>query len=739
MIKRVTKDFETRSQCDLRKAGAYKYSLHPTTQPTCLAFKILGHSTVYFLNFEMVNRQWKDLPENLRSLWKKLIDEDYEFSAHNSFFERCIYDNILVKRLGWPKIPPRMRRCTAAKAASCALPRNLEGAGEALKLRIQKDKRGYVAMMKTCKPTKQYNEWQKIKLAVSERLSKYQKLTPKQQKWYDSGKTCPPMFLEPDADPDTWNTLYTYCKIDVRAEEAVDQALPDLIPSEQEIWHLNQMLNWRGLRIDLPTVKKIVGIIETESKVKLKELDSLTMGLVTKPGARKSILEFLALEGIELPDLKSKTVDDNLQGFKLSEDMHRLLEIRKALSMTSNKKYNAMIARANDDERVRDILLYHAASTGRDGGTGIQPHNFPRGLIKMSKDRPYATVENVAELDHEMLKILYGDSLGILFSALLRNMLIPSEGSEFFVADFSKVEVAVLWWLADNKPGLKILRDGLDPYKYQASANTGKAYIAIPEEGDERQLGKAQVLGCGFGMGWRKFKQAAWEMYRLKLTDKQSQEAVKKYREANKAVVVLWKLYEKAAIDVVKIGGVQEAGKCKFIYNPNKKYGGCTFLWVELPSGRRLAYADPEINWRVRQYERTEYFIEGVWVRENEDDLKNLKTRTVTETSSPMETLEFWAVNSKTKKWALERTWGGTLAENITQAVARDLMMPGMVRLEKRGYKALLMVHDEGICEREIGKGDVEEFSKILCEKPPWGSGLPVEAKGWRGPRYRKG
>src|SRR5690606_30671139 len=114
-VKRVTKDFETRSMADLKKVGAYKYSLHPSTQPTCLAFKILGEDRVYFLPFHVVNRRWVDQPMELRLLWVKLINDGYEFSAHNSFFERCIYDNIMVKRYGWPAIDPRMRRCTAAK------------------------------------------------------------------------------------------------------------------------------------------------------------------------------------------------------------------------------------------------------------------------------------------------------------------------------------------------------------------------------------------------------------------------------------------------------------------------------------------------------------------------------------------------------------------------------------------------------------------------------------------------
>lgn len=717
MKKRVTFDFETRSACDLKKAGAYKYSLDPTTRPTCLAFKIHGKKGVYFLDFEMVGRKWENLPSDLKIMWSEFINEGYEFSGHNAFFETCIYKNILRDRLGWPDIPFKLFRCTAAKAASCALPRNLADAGASINLAIQKDKRGYNAMMATCKPTKKYNAWKK----AVEDMGAGKHLKAKRQELAMS--PAPKMFLDPSDSPEIWNTLYTYCKIDVKAEEQLDEALPDLIPSELEIWFLNQKLNWRGLRIDIPTVSKIVDIMQIENKSKLKELDTLTMGLVTKPGARASILEFLALDGIELPDIKAKTVSDALEGFKLTDDARRLLEIRKALSMTSTKKYQGFLNRANTDDRVRDILLYHGASTGRDTGSGIQPHNFPRGLIKVDKNRPYAAVEKIIECDKEMLNLLYGPSLAILFSAVLRNMIVPTAGRELFVADFSKIEVAVLWWLADNKPGLKILNDGLDPYKYMAAENTGMHYKMIGDDSDDRQLGKAQVLGCGFGMGGVKFQDTAWVQYRLKLTLEQSKRAVANYREANEAVPALWDEYEQAAINAVENSGIViSAGLCRF-YVENR------FLWIELPSGRRLAYRDPSIIWRVREYEVVE---------EISDEHGNLIRTSQTVQSRPQKTLEFWAVNSKTKKWNGERTWGGTLTENIVQATARDLMMPAMVRLEKKNYQALLMVHDEGICEKDIGKGSIEEFVEILCERPDWAVGLPLEAKGWNGPRYRK-
>lgn len=360
---RITFDYESRSRTDLKKCGAYKYSVDPSTQMTCMAFKEPGNPKVYFLDFGMVGRPWSELPFELRKTWKGFIDRGYQFSGHNVFFDSCLYKNIAVKRLGWPEIPDRQYRCTAAKAAACALPRSLAGAGEAMKLRVQKDFRGYAAMMATCKPTKAYIAWEKKGRIGPE----------------------PKVFLEPEDAPEVWQTLYTYCRIDVKAEEELDQSIPDLIPQEQEIWFLNQKLNWRGLRIDIPLVEKIVGIMKEESGKKLKQLDTLTMGLVTKPGARASILEFLELEGVKLPNLQKKTVEDKLNDFTLSPDMYQLLELRKALSLSSTKKYQSFISRAGCDHRVRDILLYHGASTGRDTGTGIQPHNFPRNLIKQKE------------------------------------------------------------------------------------------------------------------------------------------------------------------------------------------------------------------------------------------------------------------------------------------------------------------------------------------------------------------
>ena len=711
-MKRVVFDFETRSKSNLKREGAYKYSLDPMTKPTCLAFKIIGHKTIYFLPFETINKRWENLDPNLKLLWLRLISEGYEFTAHNAFFEKCIYENILVTRYGWPFISRLKYRCTAAKAAACALPRSLEGAGEALELTIQKDRKGYQAMMATCKPTAAWTAWNKLQLRIKngERMTEKSRLKAQLPE--------PPVFLEPKSAPDVFKTLYDYCKIDVKAEEKLDQALPDLIPSEQKVWDLNQILNWRGLRIDIPTVKKIVAIMNDEKETKLKELDSLTMGLVTKPAARQSILEFLELEGVKMDNLQSKTVDDKLQGFDLSLDAHRLLTIRRALTQTSTKKYYSFLDRVCVDGKARDNVLYHGASTGRDGGTGINPYNFPRGLIKIDPERPYAVVKNIISCDPEMLKILYGESLSIVFSAVLRNMIIPSDGFELFVADFSKIEVAVLWWLADNEPGLEILRAGLDPYKYQAAANMGKTYDEIEDHGDERQLGKAQILGAGYRMGWKRFKETAYSMYRLKLTSRQSVDAIQSYRTNNRAVVELWEKYENAAIQAIETGKETYAGKCSFLVKDR-------FLWVTLPSGRKLAYRQPEITMRAVTYTALETDQKG-------------KDIEVEKTGRPKKTFQFLGLAKSKKTLQTEFSHGGILTENIVQATARDLMMPALLRLEDAGYQVLLSVYDEAVCQNLIGDGSVSEFVRLMCQTPSWAKGLPIEAKGWRGKRYRK-
>ena len=98
--------------------------------------------------------------------------------------------------------------------------------------------------------------------------------------------------------------------------------------------------------------------------------------------------------------------------------------------------------------------------------------------------------------------------------------------------------------------------------------------------------------------------------------------------------------------------------------------------------------------------------------------------------------ITFWGVNSQTKKWNLTSTYGGKLVENITQAVARDLMAEAMLALDDAGYEIVLTVHDEIITE--VTDGTIQEFTKIMEQVPSWATGLPVRVEAYESRRYRK-
>jgi len=738
MVK-ITVDFETRSRTNLKKTGAFEYSKCPSTIATCLAYKPKG-GPVTLWDFHQMQKPFSEFPWQFQKAWKEWIESsDVLFVAHNAFFEECIYNNVLVARLGWPKIPLYKWRCTAAKAAAVAIPRNLADAGAVMKLRVQKDFEGHRVMMKLCKPTSAHNAWKKA-------LEKAQARGHDEvvdQLWNEE----PPEFWTPETAPEDFQTLYKYCKIDVLAEELLDESLPDLNFFEQKLWFLDQKINWRGVQVDMPVVNKISEIMSRESKIMGKELDSLTMGLVSSGNARNQILEFLKMEEIELPDLKAKTVDDFLKNGKVTGDAKKLLEIRRALSKASTAKYQKFQWCAASDGRVRDLFLYHGASTGRWGGKNVQPQNFPRGIIKDIDE----AIFRIKDAELEDLKLLYGQNLMPLFSSVLRGMFVASPGHELFVEDLNAIETRVLWWLASHQEGLSMFHKGEDPYKHQASAIFRKSVLEITD--DERQVGKAAVLGCGYQMGPKKFMTSAWDVYRAKVDLDLAKVAVTAYRELHYPVTELWEKYNNACIFAVENPGRRyRVGAVRFFFEKG-------FLWIELPSGRRLAYKDPSVS-----FSKT-FVMTGISDTGDDDTIyaasadmyRDAIQKGYKKTNEFMsKRLKYFAVNHKAKKvdciipkWTQEATYGGKIAENIVQAVSRDVLAEGMIRAEKKGFCVLMHSHDEMVSEAPINKFKkvfdskgvlyCPEYREILETAPTWAGGLPLKASGWVGLRYRKG
>lgn len=654
----LTIDFETRSEIDIRKVGAWLYSMHPSTEVLCMAQKA-GDTPVKLLSPDLFYVHSK-------SKVRTVLGDYFTLEAHNAGFEYAIWHNIMCKRFNWPQISVDRWSCSAAKAASYGLPRSLDGASRAMGLATQKDMSGHRLMLKMCKPR---TKWRK---------------TGEGEKWHE--------------DSDDLNRLYEYCKTDVETEYELSSALKPLPSFEKKIWALDQVINRRGISCDLGLVHsaiKMIAALEGDAK---DEIFDLTDGEVGSLGQVAKIIEFLhnTFDYFDIENLQAETVEELLKGH-LYPKAKRILELRQLHSKASTKKYKAMLARSDAAGKIRDTLMYHGAHTGRWAGMGIQPHNY----LKPVFDR--LSIENLAI---PAIKAGYVDELSLMFgspmdalASSLRASLCAADGKTLIGADYSAIEARVLLWLVNDEAALDLYYSGECLYRDMASRIYNKPINEITKE--QRDLGKRAVLGLGYQMGPPRFKSSCWEYGKVKVDLFFAKKVVKIYRDRYVKVKDFWKDVNRSAINAVKIKSneyyhaVGDKG-LGFEYKP-------PFLYCHLPSGRKLAYKDPSLY--LGKYDKV--------------------------------ALRYWGVDSKTRKWTRQDTYGGKLVENIVQATARDIMAEGMLRAEAADYPIVLTVHDEVIAEPTRDK-TVEEFVDLLTEVPEWAEGCPIDAEGWKGQRYRK-
>lgn len=657
-------DYETRSKADLKRCGAYEYSRHPSTELLCAAWRI---GTKADLRKQKVT-VWTPFAKRVvpLPLQQAFADPEIIFVAQNAFFEQVITYHVL------PKYPGALRRdkgvsierwlCTATQLASHAMPRNLENGAKALGLPIEKDMEGHRLMLKMSKPRKP---------------TKHNK-----DEWH---------FTRADL-----NRLMQYCATDVEAETEVFLSLPELNEREKKIWYLDQRINWRGFGVDRDLAAQTLRMAILETSNLNEEARRISGGELQSANQREVMLKLVKRMGADLPDLRAKTIADALsEGLVTDHTAKRLLEIRQSVSKTSTAKYPAFLARSASDGRLRDMLTYHAASTGRWGGAGVQPQNFPRGNIKNTTQ----AAEILKDGDLEMVRLIYGDPMSA-FSSCLRSVIVPSEGNELFCADYAAIEARVLFWVANHQDGIQAFLDDRDLYRELAAIIFGVKVEEVTK--DQRFVGKQATLGCGYNMGWKKFIQTCKNLGQ-DVDEEIAQAAVKAYRSVNSPVVQLWGKIERAAIAAV------QNPKKKFTINRTSWFMQNNFLYCELPSGRRLAYHRPKI-----QYVRTPW-----------DEKRPC--------------LYHWQVHPlNKKKWIFAGTYGGKLVENVVQAISRDFMAEAMLRVEAAGYQVVLTVHDELVAERAKGEKEAEDFCNLMAGLPAWGKGCPIKVEGWKGERYRK-
>lgn len=705
---RIIGDFETRSEIDIRDVGAWVYSLHPSTRILCMSYKLVNpdgsviHPTKLW-------RAWHGdpFPADLRE-W---IEAGYVFEAHNAMFERCICTNILLPQY---KIPlPKYWADTMAACAYRALPMDLDTVGSVLDLSTKKDKRGKELLRKLCQP-------QKLKKADI----KAGKVYPN---WCDDE----PLMLE----------LYDYCITDADTENALGIAVHDLPPDEYNVWCLDQEINMRGVHVDVEALRAAVKIRDAVFEKLLAKLGTITNGEVGTADERDKIIRWAETKGVYLENMTADYVEEQVQRLERAlkdngenadaRAVLSVLQIRQTLGKASIKKLDKFLEWLPPDHRLRGLLQYHGASTGRWAGRGVQPQNFPRPneeFIKMlsSKDEIGKLLadgmENLLNLvrlgDHELFEIVCGDPMEAMASAL-RGFITAESGYEFYVSDFSAIEARVLAWVAGEQWKLDAFagidrgegfHGSQDIYLATASMVYGYPCLTKKTHGPERQVGKVCELAFGYqgGVGaWRKFDSSD------KWTDDEVQSKKKGWRDAHPMVVRLWYGLEEAAVKAVMMKKTYRYRDVTYSYVMSDVG---PWLACKLPNGRCLWYFNPEIEEAGRHPRTGEMKYQVSY--EGKD-------------------------NKKGGIWNRIRTYGGMLTENVVQAISRDLMVDAMFRVEAAGYPIILTVHDEIICERKIGTGgSMKEFNAIMSELAPWMAKhpihLPISVAGYCATRYRK-
>jgi len=447
-------DFETYSAADLPVVGLDNYASDPTTGVHCVAW-CFGDGQVQLIGAS--SQGWPQLPDEIATH----VRNGGTVVAHNAAFELAIWNKVCAPKYGWPILSPKQMRCTMAQAYAMSLPGSLEKAAAALGIQQNKDMVGARVMMQLARPKPDGTFW------TAEDV------------------------------PEKFQRLYDYCKSDVEVERAIDNRMMRLSEQEQHVWVLDQLINQRGIRVDLPAIQKAIAMVEQERARLDKEMLCTTGGVVGKCSEVQLLVKWIRTQGVEIKGLAKADVLDALTG-ELPQPVRDALALRKEAAKSSTAKLLAMKNRASRDGRVRGCFQYHGASTGRWAHRGIQPGNLPRPRKLTNDDNHNARLvyhinELIAAGARDELDILYGPVMDALADSV-RGMIIPNPGYELAAVDFSAIEARVLAWLAGQENVLDIFRTHGKIYEHAASGIYRKPIEAVTKS--ERQIGKVACFGA---------------------------------------------------------------------------------------------------------------------------------------------------------------------------------------------------------------------------------------------------
>ena len=668
-MNKISLDFETYSECDIKSAGAWAYAKDASTKVLCMAYAEGDEDPKLWLPNQPI-------PNFLQK------PNDYEIHAWNSFFEWVIWTHVLKL----PAPPISQWYDTASLASAMALPRSLGGCGYVLGMPDDqiKSKRGYYLISKLSKPNKL------------------------------------------NGDRRLLAEMYDYCMQDVVTERAISKKLYTLNETERQIWELDQKINIRGIHVDKPKLKKAIKIYRKAQDILIDKLKKITD--LENPNSQKQFLGWLLNRGVLVDNIQKATLKEIL-GEPDRYGVHEAIKLKLSLAKTAPKKYISIKDRITKGNSLHGNIMYHGASTGRWASTGVNLQNIARPTID-----PELCIDLIEKNDVNVFEKANVDVMEALSSAI-RGMLIPRENKKFIVGDYASIEARALAWLAGQEDKLDIFRTHGKIYEHSASKIFRKPIDDITKE--ERFLGKIAELACGYGGGAGAFNLMA-RNYGVDISRTQAEKMKQEWRNTNKKITLFWQGIEQSAKQAIEINEVTSFRNIKFRLKNR-------FLWCLLPSGRRLAYYSPflepktvlgyKIQPNLHDPEQTVIFND-IEYKSKQEFLEEARQLGAEPFMFQTSNICFFGNDSKTRKWCKQSTYGGKLVENITQAVARDIMAESMLELEKEGYNIVLTVHDEIISE--VQDGSIKRFKTIMENAPKWAKTLPITVEAYEAQRYRK-
>lgn len=684
---------------------------------------------------------------------RMIDDHEYQVWFQNGgMFDFVVLKHALPDVL--KRIPLSRWRDTMVQAFSHALPGSLDKLGAALRLNEddKKDGRGKALIRLFCMPQND---------AFFEKFG-----TRRATK---------------QTHPNEWQEFIEYAGGDITTMRAVHRKIPKWNYRDKQValWHTDMVINNRGFKIDRALAEAAIRAVEETKGVLAARTKELTNGEVESATKRDQMLAYILGEfGVELPDMRSDTLERRLQDDDLPDAVRELIKIRLLASMNSVSKYKTAIKAANRDGRIRGGAQFRGAGrTGRYAHRLFQHGNMPRPTI--SQYLIELGIRAVKVNSEALCMVLGAEYVMNWASSAIRSLIIAEEGHTLAVADLSNIEGRVAAWLAGEEWKLDAFRNfdaGIGPDLYiLAYANSFNVPPeSVPKKGDERQIGKVEELmfqyGGGVGAwltgaatysidldkmtdqvfpvlpGWAVEEAMDYLKYLHEQAETKNVKAISKWGRMLEAGLVSPEVH---ADEVAKQEAKHLAAVAKLQMGlPYRTFITCDAIkrlwrrahpmissyWKELEETVREAVAHPKTTFTCR---KVKIRRSGGWLRIALPSGREL-TYPEIEVSDSGE-ISYVGPNTYTRKWGRIKTYGGKIFENIVQAVAADQLMECFPLIEAAGFNIIFHVHDETATEVPLDSGlDHKKLAQLMCSDLGWNHGLPLAAAGFTAPRYKK-